>query len=67
MKNYIEFVNDLLFREPKRLEVHVIAESMTEENIKMKAENKEEIIYSDTIDGIKRKMPLYQDYFSFMK
>ncbi len=67
LENYIEFATDLLFENTKRLEVHVIAESMSQENEILKSENHQQLIYSDTIDAIKRQMPLYPDFFSMMK
>jgi len=67
LEKYVEFANDLLFENTKRLEVHVISEQMEEENESLKIENKESIIYMDSIDAIKRQMPLYPDFFSMMR
>ena len=57
----------IFFEERKLFETHIVSEKFLEENEKLKKERTEKndnIVQCTSLEALKKKLPLYPDYFS---
>lgn len=48
------------------MEIHALAKVHSDENEKLKKEHADKTISSNNVDWIKRRLPLYPDYYSML-